>query len=222
MKPEQVVVVQTCASLREMDQAQKQPPSNGHNGKNGRTSSLVLYLGAIGPQDGVDLLLHSAHYILREKGRQDVRFRIVGSGTALPQLKEMAAQMSFNGEFEFVGRVEHDQVDNYLSASDICVAPDPSNEFTNHCSMIKIFEYMAHAKPIVLFDLKEGRRSAGESALYAQPNDPRDFGEKILKLVDSKALRETLGERGRKRVDDTFNWEAQSKKLIEAYQRVLA
>jgi glycosyltransferase involved in cell wall biosynthesis len=166
-------------------------------------------------------LLQAAKYVVKAKGREDVQFRIIGSGSELPRLKTMATEFSFNGNFEFVGRVDHDQVDEQLEVSDICVAPDPQNSFTDNCSMIKIFEYMAHGKPIVLFDLKEGRRSAGDAALYARPNDPEDFGEQIVKLLDSEALREKLGESGRRRVDETFNWEVQSARLVEAYRTVL-
>lgn len=199
--------------------------SNGHNdygGQNGHHHTpVVVYVGTIGPQDGVDLLLESASYILQKKHRHDIRFVIVGSGSELPRLKVMASQLFLNGNFDFIGRIDHDQVDSHLAGSDVCVAPDPRNSFTDQCSMIKIFEYMAHAKPIVLFDLKEGRRSAGEAALYARPNDPEDFAEQILKLLDSEQLRQRLGECGRKRVDETFNWEAQSKKLVDAYHAVL-
>jgi glycosyltransferase involved in cell wall biosynthesis len=88
--------------------------------------------------------------------------------------------------------------------------------------MIKIFEYMAHGKPTVLYDLKEGRRTAGDSALYARPNDPTDFAEQILKLADSESLRRAMGDTARKRVEDNFNWEVQGKKLLQVYEAVLS
>ena len=250
MKPEKVAVVQTCASLEETNRAISQLHRNGYTGNgngngngsyygngNGKNNGnghhdygeqnghhhtpVVVYVGTIGPQDGVDLLLESASYITQKKGRRDIRFVIVGSGSELPRLKVMASELYLNSNFDFIGRIDHDKVDSHLAESDICVAPDPRNSFTDNCSMIKIFEYMAHAKPIVLFDLKEGRRSAGEAALYARPNDPEDFAEQILKLLDSEQLRHRLGECGRRRVDETFNWEIQSKKLVDAYHTVL-
>jgi len=221
MSPDRVVIVQTCARREETSRALKYAEPSGRDGAGGPRPPLVVYVGTIGPQDGVDLLLQSVGYILREKGRGDIRFLVVGSGTELPRLKTTASQMAFNGNVEFLGRVDHDQVDVHISVSDVCVSPDPVNSFNDNCSMIKIFEYMAHGKPIVLYDLKEGRRSAGDSALYARANDPKDFAEQILKLLDSAPLREKLGQIGRQRVDETFNWEAQSKKLIDAYEKVL-
>ena len=221
MSPDRVVIVRTCARREETSRALKYAEPSGRDGAGGPRPPLVVYVGTIGPQDGVDLLLQSVGYILREKGRGDIRFLVVGSGTELPRLKTTASQMAFNGNVEFLGRVDHDQVDVHISVSDVCVSPDPVNSFNDNCSMIKIFEYMAHGKPIVLYDLKEGRRSAGDSALYARANDPKDFAEQILKLLDSAPLREKLGQIGRQRVDETFNWEAQSKKLIDAYEKVL-
>jgi glycosyltransferase involved in cell wall biosynthesis len=81
---------------------------------------------------------------------------------------------------------------------------------------------MAYGRPLALFDLTEGRRAAGDAALYARPNDPQDLAEKILQLLDSEALRRELGERGRKRVQERFNWEFEAKALLEAYEAALA
>jgi glycosyltransferase involved in cell wall biosynthesis len=215
MKPEHVAVVQTCPDLREVDSVEGIPRARGDQ------PYLVAYVGGMEPQDGVDLLLQSAEYIVKEKRRDDIRFIAIGSGSEVPRLQALASQMLPNGNFEFTGRVDHRKVYDYLSVADVCVAPDPLNSLNDRCSMIKIFEYMAHGKPTVLFDLKEGRRSAGDSALYARPNDPADFGEQILKLLDSESLRQKLGQCGRKRAEETLNLEVQSKKLLDAYAALL-
>jgi glycosyltransferase involved in cell wall biosynthesis len=87
--------------------------------------------------------------------------------------------------------------------------------------MNKILEYMAYARPVVLFDLTEGRRSATDAALYARPDDPQDFAEQILKLLDSEPLRQQLGETGRKRIEESLNWEVEKKALVDAYRAAL-
>lgn len=215
MKPERVFVVQTCADLEDISRTVK--PFQGRENQR----YLVVYVGNAEPQDGVELLMQSAQYLVKQKHREDIRFVIIGSGTEIPRLRTLASQMNLDAAVRFTGRIPHDEVGQYLSAADVCVAPDPLNSLNDQSSMIKIFEYMAHAKPIVLYDLKEGRRSAGNSALYARPNDPADFGEQILKLLDSESLRRELGKLGRKRVEEELNWEVQSKKLLEAYKAVL-
>ena len=215
MEPERVAIVQTCADLGDLKGV-------GKSQEKVDRPFLVAYVGTMEPQDGVGLFLQSAEYIVKEKRREDIRFVAIGSGSELPRLQTLASQLFPHGNFEFTGRVAHEKVDDYLSVSDVCVAPDPLNSLNDRCSMIKIFEYMAHGKPTVLFDLKEGRRSAGDSALYARPNDPADLGEQIVKLLDSEPLRQKLGQCGRKRVEETLNWEVQSKKLLDSYAWLLA
>jgi glycosyltransferase involved in cell wall biosynthesis len=215
MKPEHVAVVQTCAELCGVNNVGKSSQEEVDR------PNLVVYVGTMEPQDGVDLLLQSAEYIVKEKRREDIHFVVIGSGSELPRLQALASQMFPKGSFEFTGRVDHDKVDDYLSVSDVCAAPDPLNSLNDRCSMIKIFEYMAHGKPTVLYDLGEGRRSAGDSALYARPNDPVDFGDQIVKLLDSESLRQKLGQCGRQRVEETLNWEVQSKRLFNAYAALL-
>jgi len=87
--------------------------------------------------------------------------------------------------------------------------------------MNKILEYMAYGRPIVLYDLTEGRRSVRDGALYARPNDPKDFAEKIVKLLDSESLRRELGARGRKRIEEGLNWDAEKQRLLQAYAAAL-
>jgi glycosyltransferase involved in cell wall biosynthesis len=88
--------------------------------------------------------------------------------------------------------------------------------------MNKIMEYMALGKPIVLFDLVEGRVSAGAAAVYAKRNDPIDLAENIVRLLDAPTLRETMGRIGRRRVEGELEWKYEAPKLIEAYARLLA
>lgn len=212
MPPDRVVVVQTCADLREVQLAP-------HDSELSREfPHTVVYVGQMEPQDGVELLLRSIRYIVHTKRRSDVLFVLIGDGSELPRLKALADRWNLNRNIRFTGRIPHLQVGPYLSAADVCVAPDPSNPLNDRCSMIKIFEYMAYAKPTVLFDLKEGRRTTSGAALYACPNDTADFGEQVIKLLQSPSLRQKLGECARRRVEDTLNWEAQTRKLFAVFE----
>ena len=117
--------------------------------------------------------------------------------------------------------LSHDRVGCYLSTADVCVAPDPQNSLNDKCTMIKNLEYMAFGKPVVSYDLTEGRLALGNGALYARPNDPVDFANKIETLLESESLRNTLGASGRKRVEEELNWTVQSGRLIGALSRLL-
>jgi glycosyltransferase involved in cell wall biosynthesis len=108
-------------------------------------------------------------------------------------------------------------VPKYLAAADICVVPDPANDYNNRSTIVKVMEYMAQAKPVVAFDLPEHRVTAGDTALYARPNDEREFAERLLQLMDDAELRAQLGEAGQRRVRERLTWERQQEFLLEVY-----
>jgi glycosyltransferase involved in cell wall biosynthesis len=84
-------------------------------------------------------------------------------------------------------------------------------------TMNKIMEYMALGKPIVQFDLAEGRFSARDASLYAAKNDPRDMAAKIAELLDDPARRAAMGAYGRARVENELEWRYEVPKLLAAY-----
>jgi glycosyltransferase involved in cell wall biosynthesis len=180
---------------------------------------LVGYVGVIGEQEGIDLLLQSIQHIVSL--RTDIQFAIVGGGTDLEKLIELSAQMNLSDYVDFYGRVPDDLMIAVLNSADVCVNPDKPTEMNNLSTMNKIMEYMALQKPIVQYELKEGRFSAQSASLYATPGDTKDFAEKIIYLIDNPTLRAQMADFGYKRVVNELSWEYESKKLIELYTRVL-
>ncbi len=216
MKPDRVLVVRSCPDLKNARLGA--PRTELKDGK----QRLVVYLGVMGPQEGLDLLLESIVWIVEEKRREDTLFAFIGGGTELPRLKSLVGKKNLDSMVRFTGRIPDSELAGYLSTADVCVAPDPRNPMNDKSTMNKILEYMAYARPVVLFDLTEGRRSASDAALYARPNDPKDFAEQILKLLDSEPLRRQLGETGRRRILEGLNWENEKKSLLAAYELALA
>jgi glycosyltransferase involved in cell wall biosynthesis len=210
-RPEDVFVVRNCADLKTVSRRPASPQT-----KFGKPF-VVVYVGFMGPQDGVLLLLESITQIVKRDKRRDTHFVLVGGGTELPRLRAFVAQNELDSFVSFTGQVTYDEVGTHLSSADIGVAPDPKTPMNDKSTMIKILEYMAYGLPVVLFDLSEGRRIAGSAALYASPNDPIDFADKITRLLDSEALRRRLGEWGRGQVERRLNWEVEKTALLEAY-----
>jgi glycosyltransferase involved in cell wall biosynthesis len=186
--------------------------------KKGR-AYLGGYVGVIGEQEGLDLLLKAIEILVHQ--RSDLQFAIVGGGTDLEKIKHMATEMKLNDFVDFYGRVPDDVLVDILNTADLCVNPDKPTEMNNLSTMNKIMEYMALKKPIVQFDLKEGRYSAQEASLYAKNDDIHDFAEKIGYLLDHKDIRERMGEIGYDRVINSLSWEHESKKLVDFYQKIL-
>lgn len=213
--PERVFVVRNCPDLKTF----RRPAVRSAN-KFG-TPHVVTYVGFMGSQDGLDLLLESIEHIIKHENRRDTHFVLVGGGTVISELQATIARRDLGAYVTLTGQVTHEEVANYLSSADLGVAPDPKNAMNDQSTMVKIFEYMAFGLPVVLFDLKEGRRLADSAALYAVPNDPIDFANQIIKLLDCKTLREELGAKGRKRIEEGLNWEVEKVSLIRAYEMAL-
>ena len=185
--------------------------------KKGR-KHLVGYVGVMGKQEGIDYLLRALQYIVEHKNRTDVHFGLVGGGTELTSLQAYAKALGVEDYVTFTGRVSDQQMLEMLNTADVCVNPDVANEMNDKSTMNKIMEYMALAKPIVQFDLSEGRFSAQEASLYACRNDTKDLAEKILLLLDDQVKRKAMGDFGRNRIITELEWKYEEPKLLEAYR----
>jgi glycosyltransferase involved in cell wall biosynthesis len=216
MPPDRSFVVRSCPDLKTLITCAPQPELKE------RKSYLVVYVGVMGPQDGVDLLLESIAHVVEQRPQRDTLFALIGGGSEFERLKTVASQKGLDDVVRFTGPLWGEALAAYLSTAEVGVAPDPLNPMNDKSTMNKILEYMAYGIPVVLYDLTEGRRSAGDAALYARPNDPADFAAQMMRLLDSESLRRELGGRGRKRIEETLNWGREKAVLLEAYQKALA
>jgi glycosyltransferase involved in cell wall biosynthesis len=146
----------------------------------------------------------------------------MGSGDSLADLRALATELRLESFVEFTGYISEEDLFSNLAAADICVDPDPSSPLNDVSTWIKIMEYMAYAKPIVSYDLKETRFSAQDAAIYVKPNDEQKFAEAIASLMDQPMLRKTTGELGRKRVEQHLQWPVVRKELLRAYETLLS
>lgn len=213
MAPEDVFIVRSGPKVEKLEL--RAPRAELKRG----ARHLIGYVGVIGPQEGLDLLVAAAEHLIRRQGREDVHFAIVGSGPALEEVQTEVASRGLESYFTFTGRASDDLLLDVLNTADVCVNPDRATPMNNLSTMNKILEYMTLKKPIVQFDLKEGRASAGEASLYARQNDPVDFAEQIATLLDDPERRRRMGEIGRQRVESGFLWAHSAPILLEAYER---
>ena len=212
MPPERVFVVRSGPSLERL----KILPPDGRL-KRGRRY-LVGYVGVMGKQEGIDYLLRAARHIVIDLGRSDVHFGLVGGGTSLEEMKALAQELGVADHVTFTGRVPDGEMLAMLNTADVCVNCDVVNELNDKSTMNKIMEYMALGKPIVQFDLAEGRYSARRASVYAQRNDAVDLAAKIVGLLDDPARRAEMGKYGRSRVENELEWRHEAPKLLAAYE----
>ena len=215
MDPAKVFVVRSGADLTRVRALPPRPEL-----RRGKTH-LVGYVGVIGKQEGLDLLLESVAYMRQRLHRNDVHFVIVGDGTELAAVRQLARELAVEDCVEFTGRIPDAALWEIMSTADVCVNPDRANEMNDKSTMNKILEYMALGKPIVQFDLTEGRFSAGEASLYARPNDVADFAVKLCELLDDPERRATMGAIGRQRVEGGLAWHHQVPQLLRAYETAM-
>jgi glycosyltransferase involved in cell wall biosynthesis len=202
------------------DIARFKPVEPNEQWKRGR-AYLVGYVGAIGEQEGIELLLQSIAYIMHTLKRNDIQFCIIGGGILLSHYKREAERLALASSVTFTGQVGDKILFEVLSTTDVCVNPDRVTTYSDKSTMIKIMEYMAFGKPIVQFDVTEGRITAESSSLYARANDPVAMACQILKLIESPELRLQMGKFGRLRIESQLSWEHQIPHLVDAYQRIL-
>ena len=213
-KQEDVFVVRSGPSLERLKII---PPVE--QWKRGR-KFLVGYVGVMGKQEGLNYLIDAAQYIVNDRKREDVHFVCVGGGTELEAIKSYAKEKGVGDYFTFTGRVPDQMLLEALNTADVCVNPDEYNDMNDKSTMNKVMEYMALAKPIVQFDLAEGRFSAQEASLYARRNDHVDMAEKIIELLDNPQKRKEMGALGYNRVKNKLEWKYEKENLYRAYRKV--
>jgi glycosyltransferase involved in cell wall biosynthesis len=213
--PKDVYVVRSGPDLTRI----KQVPANPALRK-GR-KYLVGYVGVMGKQEGIDLLLQAVQLIVHHLKRTDIQFGLVGGGTELPAMRELAKQLDVAEYVTFTGRAPDAELLEMLNTADICVNPDRANDMNDRSTMNKIMEYMALGKPVVQFDLTEGRVSAGDASWYARPNDVADLAQKMVSLLGDENQRIHMGAIGRERVERELSWQHEAPRLLYAYDNLL-
>jgi glycosyltransferase involved in cell wall biosynthesis len=179
--------------------------------------ATIGYLGYLDPQDGLGSLMASLECLIRDCGRQDFHCLVIGDGEARAALQREAASRGLDRFVSFTGRLPWEKAMRLLAAADVCVDPAPFNVYHDKNTAVKVLEYMALGRPMVLYDLAGHRAAAAGAALYAWPGDERDFALKIAQLMDDKVLAQRLGKLGQERFQEQLSWEKMGGNLVSAY-----
>ncbi len=215
-RADDVTVVRTGPDLRRLQPGEADPElRRGHR-------FLVAYIGVMGPQDGVDIVVRAADIVVHQLGRDDIAFTLIGSGDCYDDLVALRDKLGLAGHVEFTGRAPDELVTRVMSTADAGLSPDPKNPLNDVSTMNKTMEYMVFGLPVVAFDLRETRVSAGDGAVYVRPNDEREYAEAIVALLDDEPRREQMGKLGRERVERELAWGHQESAYLGVYKRVLA
>jgi glycosyltransferase involved in cell wall biosynthesis len=213
-KPGDVTVVRTGPDPERLRRGEPRPDL-----RRGR-KYLAAYIGVMGPQDGVDIVVRAADVVVNQLGRDDICFTLIGSGDCFDELVALRDQLGLAGHVEFTGRAPDELVGEIMSTADAGLSPDPKNPLNDVSTMNKTMEYMAFELPVVAFDLRETRVSAADAAVYVTPNDVREYAQAIVALMDDEAKRTQMGKRGRVRVEQELAWPHQRRAYLNVYQQL--
>jgi glycosyltransferase involved in cell wall biosynthesis len=214
-RADEVTVVRTGPDLRRLQPGEPEPELRRDR------RFLVAYIGVMGPQDGVDIVVRAAGLVVSELGRDDIAFTLIGSGDCFDDLVALRDELGLAGHVEFTGRAPDELVARIMSTADAGLSPDPKNPLNDVSTMNKTMEYMAFGLPVVAFDLRETRVSAGDAAVYVQPNDERQYAEAIVALLDDEPRRARMGKFARERVERELAWDYQESAYLGVYQHMV-
>ena len=209
-----VTVVRSGPDTRQMRPIYPDPSIRGD------ARSLLVYLGIMGPQDGVDLVLEVMDELVHRRGRTDVHAALLGFGDCLENLKQQCHELGLDPWVTFTGRADKSVIAQYLSAADVGLCPDIKTPLNDISTMNKTMEYMAYALPSVSFDLVETRVSAREAAVYVKSGDTQAFTDAVEQLLDDPDRRVQMGMLARRRVVDVLDWLPQSQRYVDVFNQL--
>jgi glycosyltransferase involved in cell wall biosynthesis len=207
IKPDRVTVVRTGPDPDKLRASEAVPSM-----RRGR-ARLATYIGVMGPQDGVDIVIKMADFVVHTLKRTDISFTLIGSGDCFDELVALRDRLKLGDFVEFTGRVPDETVRDIFSTADVGLSPDPT--------MNKTMEYMAFGLPVLAFDLRETRTSAAEAGAYATPNDIEEMAHLFVELMDDEPRRRRMGSAGRRRIEEKLAWSHQEPHYLSVYDRLL-
>lgn len=182
----------------------------------------VGYVGVMGSQDGLDLLIDAWANVVQEEGLADAHLDLVGDGEARAGLERQAAELGVAGSITFHGYQRPDVFVPILARSAICVSPDPPTPFNNVSTMTKVVDYLAIGRPVVTFELEETRRLIGDAGRVADPSTPDALAQEIVALLrDPDEVDRLAAAAAARPAALGLTWEESAKRLVEAYARLV-
>lgn len=182
---------------------------------------LAHFHGVMGPQDGVDLVIDTIHYVTMVRKRNDISFSVLGKGDEWERLRSKVKELDLEDFVYMPGRVTDSELFEYLSTADVGLSADPPGPLNNVSTMNKTMEYMAFGVPVLAFNLKETRFSAQESAIYVDSPTPEAYGDELLRMLDDADLLVLLGTSGRQRATQVLDWKFQAQQYLGVFERVV-
>ncbi len=176
----------------------------------------IMYHGVLSAYRGLQEVVKSLS-LLKKEGHEPVAILLLGEGPAAAEIASLARAEGVKDSVIQIQPVPHEQVPKYLSACDAGILPFPNWKWWEMSSPLKLMEYLAMEKPVILTDIPAHRAIMGDApcAFYIKDNSPRSIARAIRRLADERDALPEIGKQGRDIVLREFTWERQAEKLLD-------
>jgi glycosyltransferase involved in cell wall biosynthesis len=181
---------------------------------------VIAFSGHIMEDKGLDILIQSAP-LIRQR-HPNVKFLIIGDGPARKSMQDLVQKPGLRNAFVFTGYLPQEMVAEYLSLAHLCVAPyKPAGFFKISLpeTPLKAVEYLALGKAVVMSRISDDNvitRSGG--GLQVTPGSVNELASTVSSLAEDESLMKTMGEKGRKYVQENLSWQKIAERLIAIYE----
>lgn len=215
-RPEDVTVVRSGPDTSRMR------PIDGDPGLRRGRDHLAVWLGVMGPQDGVEIVLETLDILVHRMGREDLHVALLGFGDSYPELVATAHRLGLDDYVTFTGRADAKLIAEYLSSADLAFSPDPLNPLNDVSTMNKTMEYLSYALPVVAFDLTETRVTGGDAIRYVEPTNLDAYAKAVAELLDDPEERVRMAVAARRRAEAELDWAPQRRRYVGVFDRLFA
>lgn len=177
----------------------------------------LVYIGLVGTSRGLITMVDALEIANKQV---DCRLWLIGPGDE-KEIREAKVRPGWKA-VDYVERLPQSQAFAYVIESDAGLITFPDVGDNASINPNKMYEYQLFGIPFIASNFEKWRRSVqNESGLFADPTDPHDVANKIVWLAEHPDERKYMGARGRAFVLGSYNWEAESRKLMAAYGRIV-
>ena len=183
----------------------------------------LVYVGGISEERGIFEMIQTVK-ILRQKF-QDIELKIVGlvAGKLKIETDNLLKSYKLDKNIFFYGKIPHPEALGLISRANIGLAilhPIP-----NYIESLptKLFEYMAAGLPVIAsnFPLWKKIIEGNNCGICVNPLNPKEIAKAVEYLIEHPGEAKRMGENGRKAVLEKYNWENESKKLLQVYEKLI-
>jgi glycosyltransferase involved in cell wall biosynthesis len=184
-----------------------------------KTKQYVGFVGTFLAHQGVDTLINGATSVL--KHHPECRFVIIGEGPMKDKWKEMIGQAGLENAFMFTGQIFYHELAKWINAMDVCMAPYLTS--AGYRSPVKIFDYMACARPVV------ASRIVGTTDIFEDsnalalipPEDPHALASAVMELLSNEEKATAMGRSGRMLVERLYSRRKIAQSVQDEARRLL-